>query len=47
MRLVGVLPAAGHAERLQPLDGSKELLEIRGRPVLDYAVERLRAADPD
>jgi glucose-1-phosphate thymidylyltransferase len=47
VRLVGVLPAAGHAERLQPLDGSKELLEIRGRPVLDYAVERLRAADPD
>lgn len=47
MRLVGVLPAAGHAERLQPLDGSKELLEIRGRPVLDHAVERLRAADPD
>jgi glucose-1-phosphate thymidylyltransferase len=47
VRLVGVLPAAGRAERLQPLDGSKELLEIGGRPVLDYAVERLRAADPD
>jgi glucose-1-phosphate thymidylyltransferase len=47
VRLVGVLPAAGRAERLQPLEGSKELLEIGGRPVLDYAVERLRAADPD
>lgn len=47
MRLVGVLPAAGRAERLQPLDGSKELLEIGGRPVLDYSVDRLRAADPD
>ena len=47
MRLVGVLPAAGRAERLQPLDGSKELLEIAGRPVLDFSVDRLRAADPD
>jgi dTDP-glucose pyrophosphorylase len=41
--VVGVLPAAGHAARLQPLAGSKELLELAGRPVLDYAVERLRA----
>jgi glucose-1-phosphate thymidylyltransferase len=47
VRVVGVLPAAGRAERLQPLDGSKELLEVGGRPVLDYAVERLRAADPE
>jgi len=38
-----VLPAAGHAARLQPLAGSKELLELAGRPVLDYAVERMRA----
>ena len=41
--MVGVLPAAGHAARLQPLAGSKELLELAGRPVLDYAVERMRA----
>ena len=41
--MVGVLPAAGHAARLQPLGGSKELLELAGRPVLDYAVERMRA----
>jgi dTDP-glucose pyrophosphorylase len=41
--VVGVLPAAGHAARLQPLAGSKELLELAGRPVLDYAVERMRA----
>jgi glucose-1-phosphate thymidylyltransferase len=47
VRVVGVLPAAGHAERLQPLNGSKELLEVAGRPVLEYAVERLRAASPD
>lgn len=42
-----MLPAAGTAERLQPLTGSKEMLELGGRPVLDYAVERLQAAGPD
>jgi glucose-1-phosphate thymidylyltransferase len=47
LRLVGVLPAAGRAERLQPLTVSKELLEVGGRPVLEYAVERMRAAAPD
>jgi glucose-1-phosphate thymidylyltransferase len=45
--LVGVLPAAGRAERLQPLTGSKELLVVGGRPVLEYAVERMRAAAAD
>jgi glucose-1-phosphate thymidylyltransferase len=45
--LVGVLPAAGRAERLQPLTGSKELLDVGGRPVLEYAVERMRAADAE
>ena len=43
MRVVGVLPAAGRAARLQPLVGSKELLELAARPVLDFAVERMRA----
>lgn len=43
-RVVGVVPAAGLASRLQPLNGSKELVEVGGRPVLDYLVERLRAA---
>jgi CTP:molybdopterin cytidylyltransferase MocA len=47
MRVVGVLPAAGRAARLQPLAGSKELLELGGRPVLEYAVERLRAGGAD
>lgn len=42
-----MLPAAGRAERLQPLTGSKELLEVGGRPVLEYAVERMRVAAPD
>jgi glucose-1-phosphate thymidylyltransferase len=43
-RLVGVVPAAGRAQRLQPLAGSKEMIEIGGRVVLDYVVERMRAA---
>jgi glucose-1-phosphate thymidylyltransferase len=38
-----VVPAAGSASRLQPLEGSKELLEVGGRPVLDYVVERMLA----
>ena len=46
-RLVGVLPAAGYAQRLQPLPCSKELLSIAGRPVIEYLVERVQAVDPD
>jgi glucose-1-phosphate thymidylyltransferase len=41
---VGLIPAAGHAERLQPLPCSKEVYPVGGRPVMDYVVERLRAA---
>ncbi|MDQ3121046.1 MAG: NTP transferase domain-containing protein [Actinomycetota bacterium] len=41
--IVGVIPAAGHALRLQPLMGSKEMLAVRGKPVVDYLVERMRA----
>jgi glucose-1-phosphate thymidylyltransferase len=47
VKVVGVLPAAGRAERLQPLAGSKELLDVGGRPVLEYAVERMRLAAAD
>ena len=43
MRIVGILPAAGFATRLQPLGTSKEVLPVGGRPVLDYVVERMRA----
>ena len=43
MAIVGILPAAGYAVRLQPLECSKEMLEIGGRPVIDYLVERMRA----
>jgi glucose-1-phosphate thymidylyltransferase len=45
--VVGVVPAAGTAARLQPLDRSKEMLEVRGRPVLEFLVERMRAAAAD
>jgi glucose-1-phosphate thymidylyltransferase len=45
MAVVGVIPAAGYATRLQPLPCSKEMLEIRGRPVMDYVVERMRRTD--
>src|SRR5215211_2788599 len=45
--VVGVVPAAGHAVRLQPLPCSKEVLPVGGRPVLDYLVERMRVAPCD
>jgi glucose-1-phosphate thymidylyltransferase len=45
--VVGVVPAAGGAVRLQPLSCSKEVLPVGGRPVLDYLVERMRAAPCD
>jgi glucose-1-phosphate thymidylyltransferase len=43
-RVVGIVPAAGCAERLQPLAGSKETQPVRGQPVLAYVVERMRCA---
>ena len=46
-KVVGVVPAAGRALRLQPLPCSKEVLHVGGRPVLDYLVERMRAAPCD
>lgn len=42
---VGLVPAAGRAERLQPLPCSKEVCLVGGRPIMDFVVERLRAAD--
>ena len=41
---VGVVPAAGLGTRLQPLSGSKELVMVHGRPVMDHLVERLHLA---
>jgi glucose-1-phosphate thymidylyltransferase len=43
MEIVGVIPAAGYATRLQPLPGSKEVLPVRGKPVMDYLVDRMRS----
>lgn len=42
-----MVPAAGRARRLRPSPGSKELLEVGGRPVMDYLLERMEAASPD
>ena len=39
--IVGVIPAAGFANRLGPLPCSKELLPVGGRPVMEYVVERM------
>jgi NDP-sugar pyrophosphorylase family protein len=43
-QVVAVVPAAGVARRLQPLAGSKELVSVQGRPVMDYLVDRMRQA---
>jgi NDP-sugar pyrophosphorylase family protein len=40
--LVAVVPAAGHARRLQPLLGSKEVYPVAGRPVMDYLIDRIQ-----
>jgi glucose-1-phosphate thymidylyltransferase len=45
--LVGLIPAAGWATRLGPQPSSKEVLPVRGRPVMDHLVARMRAAAPD
>ncbi len=42
-----MVPAAGRATRLRPSPDSKELLEVGGRPVMDYLLERMEAASPD
>ena len=47
MAIIGIVPAAGSALRLQPLERSKEVLEIAGRPVMDFLVERMRAGGAD
>jgi glucose-1-phosphate thymidylyltransferase len=45
--VVGVIPAAGYATRLGRRPTPKELIEVGGRPLVDYLVERLRAAPCD
>ena len=43
-RLVGVVPAAGHATRLEPLAGSKETYRIAGKPLMNHLIDWLRRA---
>ena len=40
--IVGVIPAAGYATRLQPLECSKEVLMVGGKPVMDHLADRMR-----
>lgn len=42
-----IIPAAGYATRLHPLtiDKPKALLEIRGRPVINYIIEKIVQID--
>ena len=47
MAILGVVPAAGLATRLQPLPCSKELLRVGGAPVVDRLVAQLRAGGAD
>jgi glucose-1-phosphate thymidylyltransferase len=42
MSIVGVIPAAGYATRLQPLESSKEVCDVNGKPVMDYLVEQMK-----
>ncbi|MGH2935947.1 MAG: nucleotidyltransferase family protein [Gaiellaceae bacterium] len=44
--MVGLILAAGYATRLQPLtdDRPKHLLPVGGRPMLDWVLDKLRAA---
>jgi CTP:molybdopterin cytidylyltransferase MocA len=41
-----VIPAAGHATRLQPIAASKEMLTVAGRPLIEHLVERLSVVGP-
>jgi glucose-1-phosphate thymidylyltransferase len=45
--LVGVIPAAGYGTRLGARMGSKEMIPVAGRPVMDHLVERMRAVAVD
>lgn len=45
MAVVGIIPAAGYATRLQPLEGSKEILPVGGKPVMDHVLERMLEAE--
>jgi dTDP-glucose pyrophosphorylase len=42
--IVGIIPAAGYATRLQPIRSSQEVYPIKGKPVMNHLIERMRAA---
>ncbi len=45
--VVALIPAAGHATRLGRQPSSKEVLNVGGRPMMDFLLERLSVAQPD
>jgi len=47
MAVVGLIPAAGHGTRLGRLEGSKEVQFVRGKPVIEYLIERMIRAGAD
>ncbi|HSJ27011.1 MAG TPA: NTP transferase domain-containing protein [Acidimicrobiia bacterium] len=47
MAIVGLVPAAGRGSRLGLKAGSKEAQSVRGRPVIEYLLDRLEAGGAD
>lgn len=45
--LVGLIPAAGYARRLGERVGSKEMISVGHRPVLDHLLDRMSFVNPD
>lgn len=45
--VVAVIPAAGHGTRLRRTGGSKEMVELGGRPLIAHLLERVHVARPD
>ena len=39
--MIGIVPAAGYATRLGHIEGSKEMLDVDGAPVIERLVQRL------
>lgn len=40
---MGIVPAAGYATRLGPISSAKEVIEVGGKPVIEYLVARMEA----
>jgi dTDP-glucose pyrophosphorylase len=47
MGTYGLIPAAGHGTRLGLPHGSKETQPIRGRPVIEYLIDRMELVEVD